>query len=69
VPRPNISANIGTTYKCNTYTKYSLTTQQRKVIITLSICKIKKEIKTKKSHTTRNKNSIWSIVLDDIANL
>jgi hypothetical protein len=47
VPRPNVSANIGTTYKCHTYTKYSLTTQQRKVIITLSTCKRKKETKNK----------------------
>lgn len=53
VPRPNISANIGTTYKCNTYTKYSLTTQQRKIIIILSICKVKKETKNFKNHITQ----------------
>jgi hypothetical protein len=49
------NANIRTTYKCNTYTKYSLTTQQRKVIIILSICKVKKETKIEKSHNTKTK--------------
>jgi hypothetical protein len=55
VPRPNVSANIGTTYKCkcNTYKKYSLTTQLRKVIKTLSTCKRKKRNKKKKNHITQ----------------
>jgi hypothetical protein len=47
VLRPNISANIGMTYKCNTYTKYSLKTQQKKIIITLLTCRRKKETKIK----------------------